>query len=84
MFQERVFLPTAGVSMPLKSFDWTAHHMAVQQKAEPFPSNRPALVAVNSFGIGGSYGHVILREWRVSSNRHFWCLSPSHLSGLPA
>lgn len=65
MFEKRSFLPTAGVTTPLKSFDWSGHHMAVQQEVERFPSNKRVTIAVSSFGIGGSYGHILLREWRV-------------------
>jgi acyl transferase domain-containing protein len=68
MFKERVFLPTAGVGTPLTNFDWSGHRMAVQQDVEPFPSDRLVSVAASSFGIGGSYGHIILREWKVGSD----------------
>lgn len=66
MFEKRVFLPTAGVTTPLTNFDWSGHRMIVQQSNDPFPLDRPVLVAASSFGIGGSYGHIILREWKVS------------------
>lgn len=68
MFKERVFLPTAGVETPLTNFDWSGHHMVVQQALEPFPSDRLVSVAASSFGIGGSYGHIVLREWKVGSD----------------
>ena len=65
MLRRRVFLPTAGVTKPRTDFDWAGHNMHVQQTMEPFPEDKKVVVAVSSFGIGGSYGHVIVREWRV-------------------
>jgi acyl transferase domain-containing protein len=65
MFQKRRFLPSAGVETPLENFDWSSHHMILAQEVEPFPMDKRVVAAVNSFGIGGSYGHIILREWEV-------------------
>jgi acyl transferase domain-containing protein len=65
MMQHRVFLPTAGCTTPLKAFDWAGHNMRVQQEVEPFPEDgEPVIMGINSFGIGGSYGHAILEEYR--------------------
>jgi acyl transferase domain-containing protein len=66
MLRRRVFLPTAGVIKPRTDFDWTGHNMRVQQTVEPFPAGKKVVVAINSFGIGGSYGHVLVREYAVS------------------
>jgi acyl transferase domain-containing protein len=66
MLRRRVFLPTAGVNKPRSDFDWAGHNMAVQQSVEPFPTHKKVIVAVSSFGIGGSYAHCLVREWRVS------------------
>lgn len=68
MFQKRGFLPTAGVETPLENFDWSTHHMILAQDVEPFPLDKRVVMAVNSFGIGGSYGHIILREWEVGQH----------------
>lgn len=70
MLRKRVFLPTAGVTKPRSDFDWAGHNMRVQQTVEPFPNDKKVIIAVSSFGIGGSYGHCLVREWRVS--RHTW------------
>lgn len=64
--RRRVFLPTAGVKTPRKAFDWAGQHLALQLEAEPFPSGRRVTMAVNSFGVGGSYAHILLREYQVS------------------
>jgi acyl transferase domain-containing protein len=65
MLQHKLFLPTAGVNTPLKAYDWDGHNLRVQQDVEPFPADaEPVVVGVNSFGIGGSYGHAILEEYR--------------------
>lgn len=66
MLRKRVFLPTAGVTKPRSDFDWAGHNMRVQQTVEPFPNDKKVIIAVSSFGIGGSYGHCLVREWRVS------------------
>jgi acyl transferase domain-containing protein len=62
MMKRRVFLPTAGVTTPLKAFDWEGHNMRVQQELEPFPpeSEPGVVIGINSFGIGGSYAHCIV------------------------
>ena len=67
MLRRRVFLPTAGVTTPRTDFDWEGHRMRVIQEVEPFgpvESTAPMLMGVNSFGIGGSYAHVIVEEYR--------------------
>jgi acyl transferase domain-containing protein len=74
MMRHRLFLPSAGVTMPRKDFEWEAHNMVVQQHEEPFPANELVTVGVNSFGIGGAYGHVVLQEyvqspWLVATQR---------------
>lgn len=67
MLRRRVYLPTAGVTTPRTDFDWQGHNMRVIQETEPFgpvESTLPVLMGVNSFGIGGSYAHVIVEEYR--------------------
>ena len=67
MLRRRVYLPTAGVTTPRTDFDWQGHNMRVIQETEPFgpvESTPPVLMGVNSFGIGGSYSHVIVEEYR--------------------
>lgn len=67
MMKHRVYLPTAGVTKPRTDFDWDANNMRVQQEIEPFPEGgEPVVAGISSFGIGGSYGHVILEEYRGS------------------
>jgi len=69
MMKHRVFLPTAGVTTPRTDYDWAANNMRVQQEMEPFPENgEPVVVGLSSFGIGGSYGHVVLEEYRVPAH----------------
>jgi len=68
MLRRRVFLPTAGVTTPRRDFNWEGHNLRVQLEPEPFPqSSEPVVVGVNSFGIGGSFGHVVLEEYKPSS-----------------
>jgi len=67
MMRRRMYLPTAGVTTPRTDFDWEGHNMRVIQTTEPFgplESTPPVLMGVNSFGIGGSYAHVIVEEYR--------------------
>ena len=65
MLRHRVFLPTAGVTEPRHAFDWANHSLRVQMEAEPFPDGQPpVVVGVSSFGIGGSFGHAVLEEYR--------------------
>lgn len=64
MLKYRFFLPTAGVTTPRLDFNWEKHNMKVQQELEPFPDDELVVVGVNSFGIGGAYGHVVMQEYR--------------------
>ena len=65
MMKHRVFLPTAGVTTPRTDYDWAGNNMRVQQEVEPFPEGGdPVIAGISSFGIGGSYGHVVLEEYR--------------------
>ena len=64
MMKHRTFLPSAGVTCPRKDFEWEKHNMIIQQEAEPFPDDEPVTVGVNSFGIGGAYGHVVVQEYK--------------------
>ena len=64
MMKHRIFLPSAGVTCPRKDFEWIKNNMVVQQELEPFPDNEPVTVGVNSFGIGGAYGHVVMQEYK--------------------
>jgi acyl transferase domain-containing protein len=66
MMKMRTFLPSAGVTNPRKDFEWTRHNMIVQQDAEAFPDDQAVVVGVNSFGIGGAYGHVVMEEYKPS------------------
>ena len=52
MLRRRVFLPTPGVTVPRKDFDWNKHSMRLQMEPEPFPDDQLVVVGVNSFGIG--------------------------------
>jgi acyl transferase domain-containing protein len=62
MMNQRMFLPTAGVTTPRRDFDWEGRHMRLQMEPEPFPTNKRVVIATNSFGIGGSFAHVVFRE----------------------
>jgi len=69
MMKHRVFLPTAGVTTPRTDYDWAVNNVRVQQEIEPFPENgEPVVVGLSSFGIGGSYGHVVLEEYRAPAH----------------
>ena len=65
MMKHRTFLPSAGVTCPRKDFEWVKHNMVIQQECEPFPDDEPVTVGVNSFGIGGAYGHVVMQEYKA-------------------
>ena len=65
MMKHRTFLPSAGVTCPRKDFEWIKNNMVVQQELEPFPEDEPVTVGVNSFGIGGAYGHVVMQEYKA-------------------
>jgi acyl transferase domain-containing protein len=31
---------------------------------EPFPEHEPVYIGINSFGLGGAYGHAILTSYK--------------------
>jgi acyl transferase domain-containing protein len=70
MMNQRMFLPTAGVTTPRRDFDWEGRHMTLQMEPEPFPTNKRVVIATKSFGIGGSFAHVVFREAPVRSSRY--------------
>lgn len=36
---------------------------------EPFPEHEPVYIGVNSFGLGGAYGHAILTPYKPHTVR---------------
>lgn len=84
MMKHRVFLPTAGVTTPRTDYDWDGHNMRVQQELEPFPENgEPVVVGLSSFGIGGSYGHVIIEEYTPLSSSNKQGSSSNAIAAAP-
>lgn len=66
MFRKRRFFPTGGYNIsPRKDFDWDGSNIKLCLDDEPFPSDQPVYVGVNSFGVGGSYAHAIVSEYRA-------------------
>jgi epothilone polyketide synthase D len=47
---------------PNAGFDWTSGGLAIPMASMPWPESAPQLLAVNSFGISGTYAHVILER----------------------
>ena len=65
MLRRRKYLPTGGSSIsPRKDFDWDESNITLCLESEPFPADRCIHMGVNSFGVGGSYAHAILSEYR--------------------
>lgn len=38
--------------------------MTPMLEEEPFPEHEPVCIGVNSFGLGGAYGHAILTPYK--------------------
>lgn len=69
MIRKRTFFPTGGNSIsPRKDFDWDGSNIKLCLDNEPFPSDQPVYIGVNSFGVGGSYAHAIVTEYRGKEN----------------
>lgn len=63
MIKKRTFLPTGGENICARSdFDWIESNIKLCLESEPFPEDELVNIGVNSFGVGGSYAHVILSE----------------------
>ena len=65
--------PTRGVANPSKKIDWKGWKVAVVKEPTPFPAGLPVRrVSVNSFGYGGTNGHVLIEnvESLVPGYRH--------------
>ncbi|KAL8749595.1 MAG: hypothetical protein Q9199_007590 [Rusavskia elegans] len=53
--------PTKGVADPIKKINWKGWKVAVVKEPTPFPADPPVRrVSVNSFGYGGTNGHVLI------------------------
>lgn len=67
--------PNANFREPNQNIDFVTNNLSVQTTVEPMPTDKPIRVGVNSFGIGGTLGHIILEtpppnnsfvDWRSS------------------
>ncbi|KAL8727151.1 MAG: hypothetical protein Q9166_006247 [cf. Caloplaca sp. 2 TL-2023] len=54
--------PTKGVANPSKKIDWDGWKVAVVKEPTPFPDLPVRRVSVNSFGYGGTNGHVLIEN----------------------
>jgi len=69
MMNRRTFAPISrNYFEPNPEIDFTSCPMEVQTECEPFP-DRPVIVGINSFGIGGANGHCVVSEYRPSEPR---------------
>ncbi|WP_433698137.1 type I polyketide synthase [Nocardiopsis sp. CA-288880] len=81
----REIAPTLHAETPSPHVDWddTAVRLATRRTPLP-PSDRPARVAVSSFGISGTNGHVILEEApAVPAPEPGGAPAPEHRGPLP-
>ncbi|KAL8982100.1 MAG: hypothetical protein Q9205_003293 [Flavoplaca limonia] len=71
--EKGIIPPTRGVANPSKKIDWKGWKVAVVKEPTPFPASLPVRrVSVNSFGYGGTNGHVLIEnvESLVPGYRH--------------
>ncbi|KAI4268067.1 MAG: hypothetical protein LQ337_008059 [Flavoplaca oasis] len=71
--EKGIIPPTRGVANPSKKIDWKGWKVAVVKEPTPFPADLPVRrVSVNSFGYGGTNGHVLIEnvESLVPGYRH--------------
>lgn len=55
--------PNANFREPNQNIDFELNNLSVQTEVEPIPTgDKPVIVGINSFGIGGTLGHVILEN----------------------
>lgn len=61
--EKGIIPPTKGVANPSKKIDWKGWKVAVVKEPTPFPADLPVRrVSVNSFGYGGTNGHVLIEN----------------------
>ena len=60
--EKGIIPPTRGVKNPSKKIDWNGWKVKVVQEPTPFPDLPVRRVSVNSFGYGGTNGHVIIEN----------------------
>jgi acyl transferase domain-containing protein/3-hydroxymyristoyl/3-hydroxydecanoyl-(acyl carrier protein) dehydratase len=69
-FQQRTLPPTANFATPSAQFDYREGPFRVLGQAQPWEARsaeRPRRAAVSAFGFGGINAHVLLEEWRPTS-----------------
>ncbi len=70
MIRKRRFFPTGGQNItPRKDFDWKGNNIKLCQESEAFPPGEQIYIGVNSFGVGGSYAHVVVTEYKEDDGR---------------
>ena len=64
MIENKKFVPTVGIEKLNPTLQTEERKIKVQQEVEDWTieAHKPRIAAVNSFGYGGSNGHVILQE----------------------
>ncbi len=70
MNRHRTFFPTGGQDIrPRTDFDWLGNNMQLCHDNEPFPTDEQCYLAVNSFGVGGSYAVTIITEYNNEDDK---------------
>ena len=65
MLEHQRFVPTVGIKEQAVRLDLEDKRLRVCTESSPWPSREdgiPRIAAVNSFGFGGSNGHILIRE----------------------
>ena len=80
MMNRRTYAPISkNFFEPNPEIDFESCPMQIQTRCEPF-SDKPAVVGINSFGIGGANGHCIVKEYRPQ-HKQLWSVPLTPAAG---
>lgn len=69
--KNKIIPPSLYQEVPNPEINFNDYNLKVVDKASSWsPNNKPAIMAVNSFGFGGTNAHVIVAEYVSEKNHH--------------
>ncbi|KAF2069432.1 hypothetical protein CYY_009254, partial [Polysphondylium violaceum] len=70
MLKYRSLAPNIHFNTPSPNIDFKNWNLSVVTECQPFPTDKKILIGINSFGITGSNGCIILSEYNSNSHHN--------------